>query len=100
MKTDEVRIKWLRPPEDPAIGAIIENIRMWNDEIGVNKLIQPNITEITFKVNPDSEYSFNFQTIYENGLRSLIQVIEFKSAPEILEPTIFKRTDVSGNFQF
>ena len=71
---------------------------MWNDEIGVNKLIQPNITEITFKVNPDSEYSFNFQTIYENGLRSLIQVIEFKSAPEILEPTVFKRTDVSGNF--
>jgi hypothetical protein len=30
----DVKIKWIRPPEDPSIGALIENIRMWNTELG------------------------------------------------------------------
>ena len=61
-------------------------------KIGIDKIIVENSTEITFKVNPETEYTLNFQVIYENGLRSLINVISFKSAPEISEPFVVDRS--------
>ena len=96
--SNQARLKWLRPPEDPSIGATIERIRMWNKDVETDFTGDDN--EVILKVLPETEYNFNFQIIYANGLRSRIKVVHFKAAPVMTQFEVTGSTDSTLSLNF
>ena len=97
--SNQARLKWIRPPEDPSIGATIEHIRMWNGE-GVDTTFEADETEVILKVAPEEQYSFNFQIVYANGLRSRIKTVYVKAAPVLNELVVTETTDSTVTLNF
>ena len=97
--SNQARLKWIRPPEDPSIGATIEQIRMWNGD-GVDTSFAADETEVILKVAPETEYTFHFQTVYANGLRSRIKTVTIRAAPVLDELIVTGTTDSTVTLNF
>ena len=88
-----------RPPEDPSIGATIERIRMWNGD-GVDTDFSADESEVILKVAPETEYTFNFQIVYANGLRSRIKTVYVTAAPLLNDFNVIGTTDSTITLNF
>lgn len=75
VSTQTIRIKWVQPDEDPSIGTVLESILMTKKcpKEEIVEFISPDLSEIRVDVEPSTNYTFKFQVIYKNGLRSVTQ---------------------------
>ena len=94
----QVRLRWIRPPEDPSIGATIEKIHIWGMDIDAE--YGSSINEAIITVEPETSYKLHTQIVYRNGLRSLIKSISFVTSPILDTFNVVDVTDTSVTVGF